>query len=131
MKPLKHWGEGVQSYWVVHDQYGRPHSRPYRSRKLAIQDRSWNDRVMESRSWATVEAEGWTVRKVAILENPLKRWMVFDPDGRPRGWPRGTKREAIEAETWSAPDSIAPTLWEDAKRQGWTVRKVTITEGWQ
>jgi hypothetical protein len=64
------------------------------------------------------------------MTKPIKRWMVFDPQGRPAGYPLRTRAEAIEAETWSAPDTIAPTLWEDAVNRGWTVRKVTITEGW-
>ncbi len=62
--------------------------------------------------------------------NPIRAWMVFDPHGRPAGYPFDTRAEAIEAEVWTAPDTVAPTLWKDAKKQGWTVRKVTITEGW-
>lgn len=61
---------------------------------------------------------------------PLKCWMIFDPKGRPFSWPFETRREAIEAEIWAEPFSLAYTSWEDAKKRGWTVRKVTITEGW-
>ena len=62
---------------------------------------------------------------------PLKKWLVFDPTGRPFGWPCDTKQEAVHSEMWSEPFSVAHIAWKEAKRQGWTVRKITITEGWR
>lgn len=61
---------------------------------------------------------------------PIKRWMLFDPDENPCGWAGKTRSKTIDQKLWEEPFASSRVTWEDAKKQGWTVRKVAITE-WQ
>lgn len=56
---------------------------------------------------------------------PLKQWLVFDSKGRHRGMLCKTKKAALAQNLWI---KNYPT-WEDAKRGGWTVKRVDVTEG--
>jgi hypothetical protein len=57
---------------------------------------------------------------------PVKAWAVFGPDGKPfADMIRPTRYEAID--TFVSEGEWWPAL----RKEGCTVRKVTITEGWE
>lgn len=58
----------------------------------------------------------------------FKRWSLYDPKGQPWGWICDTRSAAVAQKGWEEPFAPETITWEDARRHGWSVRKILIME---